>query len=83
MSTVENGTASVSSIGLASGYNLELTHLFVVFFLFLYRLNMNTNDPYDTIILLIFNNNMICFMTFEIKIYHKIPKKPPIKYLKI
>jgi hypothetical protein len=77
MSTVENGTVSVSSIGLASGYNLELTHLFVVFFLFLYRLNMNTNDPYDTIILLIFNNNMICFMTFEIKIYHKIPKKPP------
>jgi hypothetical protein len=83
MSTVENGTVSVSSIGLASGYNLELTHLFVVFFLFLYRLNMNTNDPYDTIILLIFNNNMICFMTFEIKIYHKIPKKTPIKYLKI
>jgi hypothetical protein len=82
MSTVENGTASVSSIGLASRYNLELTHLFVVFFLFLYRLNMNTNDPYDTIILLIFNNNMICFMTFEIKIYHKIPKNP-IKYLKI
>jgi hypothetical protein len=77
MSTVENGTVSVSSIGLASGYNLELTHLFVVFFLFLYRLNMNTNDPYDTIILLIFNNNMICFMTFEIKIYHKIPKKTP------
>jgi hypothetical protein len=59
MSTVENGTASASDTGPASGYNLKLLRLFVVFVLFLYRLNMNTNNIYATIILLILNNNII------------------------
>jgi hypothetical protein len=47
MSTVGNDT------GPASGYNLTLSHLFIVFVLFLYRLNTNTNNIYATIILLI------------------------------
>jgi hypothetical protein len=48
------------------------SHLLVVFFLFLYRLNMNTSNPYDIIMLLIFTRNMIYFMIFEIKICHFI-----------
>jgi hypothetical protein len=43
-----------------------------VFVLFLYRLSVNTNNIYATIIL--FNNNMIYLMDFEIKIYHKMSK---------
>jgi hypothetical protein len=74
MSTVENDTTGASGTGPASGYNLKLSHLFIVFFLFLYRLSANTSNPYDAIILLIFTNSMICFMIFEIKIYRKIPK---------
>jgi hypothetical protein len=45
-----------------------------VFFLFLYRLSVNMNNPYEATILLIFNNIMIYFMTFEIKIYRKCLK---------
>jgi hypothetical protein len=41
------------------GYNIELSHLYVMFFLFLYRLSVNMNNTYETIILLIFNNIMI------------------------
>jgi hypothetical protein len=64
ISTVGNGTVSASSTGPASGYDLELSHLFIVFFLFLYRLSVNTNNPYEAIILL--NNNiMICLVTFN------------------
>jgi hypothetical protein len=74
MSTVGNGTTDASSTGPASGYNLELSHLLVVFFLFLYRLSANTSNPYDAIILLIFMHSMICFMIFEIKICRKMPK---------
>jgi hypothetical protein len=72
MSTVGNGTAGASGTGPASGYNLELSRLFVVFFLFLHRLSANTNNPYKAIILL--NNIMICLVTFGIKIYHIMPK---------
>jgi hypothetical protein len=46
MSTVGNGTAGASGTGPASGYNLMLSHLFIVLFLFLYRLNVNTSNPY-------------------------------------
>jgi hypothetical protein len=74
MSTVENGTTGASSIGPASGYNFELSHLLVVFFLFSYKLSANTSNPYDAIMLLIFTHSMICFMFFEIKICHKISK---------
>jgi hypothetical protein len=65
MSTVGNNTAGASSTGSASGYNLELSCLFVVFFLFLHGLSANsTNNPYKAIILL--NNNiMICLVTFN------------------
>jgi hypothetical protein len=56
----------------ASGYNLVLSHLFIMFFLFLYRLSINTNNPYTAIILLIFTHSMICFMIFKIKICHKM-----------
>jgi hypothetical protein len=73
MSTVENGTTGACGTGPASGYNLELSHLLVVFFLFLYRLNADTSNPYDTIMLLIFRHSMICFMIFGIKC-HKMPK---------
>jgi hypothetical protein len=59
MSTVGNGTVGASGTGPASGYNLQLTRLFVVFVLFLYRLSVNTNNFYAAIILLILNNNMI------------------------
>jgi hypothetical protein len=72
MSTVWNGTTGAFGTGSVSGYNLKFSHVFVVFFLFLYRLCVNTNNPYDIIILLILNNIVIYFMTFEIKIYHKI-----------
>jgi hypothetical protein len=81
MSTVGNGTTGASGTGPASGYNLELSHLLVVFFLFLYRLSVNTSNPYDVIMLLIFTHSMICFMIFGIKIYRKIPKSLTIQKL--
>jgi Ca2+/Na+ antiporter len=74
MSTVGNGTTGASGTGPASGYNLELSHLLVVFFLFLYRLSANTSNPYNAIMLLIFTYSMIYFMIFRIKICHKILK---------
>jgi hypothetical protein len=74
MSTIGNGTTGVSGTGPNSGYNLELSYLFVVFFLFLYRLSTNTNNSYDVIMLLFFTRSMIYFMIFWIKIYRKIPK---------
>jgi hypothetical protein len=74
MSTVGNGTTGASGTGPASGYNLVLSHLLVVFFLFLYRLTTNTSNPYAATMLLIFTHSMICFIIFEIKIYHKMPK---------
>jgi hypothetical protein len=52
MSTVGNGTTGASDTDPASRYNLELSHLLIVFFLFLYRFSMNTSNPYDAIILL-------------------------------
>jgi hypothetical protein len=51
-----------------------LSHLFIVFFLLLYRLSANTSNPYTVIMLLIFTHSMIYFIIFEIKICHKIPK---------
>jgi hypothetical protein len=74
MSTVRNGTTEASGTGPAFGYNVVLYHLFIMFFLFLYRLNVNTSNPYTIIILLIFTHSMICFMIFGIKICRKIPK---------
>jgi hypothetical protein len=74
MSTIGNGIAGASSIDHASGYNLKLSRLFVVFVLLLYRLNTNTNNLYTDIILLILNNSMIFLLDFGIKIYRKIPK---------
>jgi hypothetical protein len=74
MSTVGNDTTGASGTGPASGYNLVLSHLFIVFFLFLYRLSVNTSNPYTIIMLLIFTHSMICFMIFGIKICHKIHK---------
>jgi hypothetical protein len=74
MSTVGNGTTGASGTGPASGYNLVLSHLFIVFFLLLYRLNANTSNPYTAIMLLIFTHSMICFIIFGIKICHKMPK---------
>jgi hypothetical protein len=74
MSTVGNGTAGASGTGPASGYNLKLSCLFVVFLLFLYKLSVNTNNLYAAIILLILNNSMIFLLDFGIKIYHKMPK---------
>jgi hypothetical protein len=56
------------------GYNLVLSHLLIVFFLFLYRLSVNTSNPYAAIMLLIFTHNMICFMIFRIKISSKMTK---------
>jgi hypothetical protein len=64
MSTVENDTVGASGTGTASGYNLELFYLLVMFFLFLYRLSVNTSNPYDIIMLLIFTHNIIYFMIF-------------------
>jgi hypothetical protein len=82
MSTVGNSTTGAAfATGPASGYNLELDHLLVVFFLFLYRLSVNTSNPYDAIMLLIFTHSMICFMIFRIKICHKIPKSLTIQKL--
>jgi purine-cytosine permease-like protein len=72
MSTVGNGSVGVSGTGPVSGYNLELSRLFAVFFLFLHKLSVNTNKPYEAIILL--NNIMICLVIFGIKIYRKMPK---------
>jgi hypothetical protein len=74
MLTVGNDTTGAFGTGPASGYNLVLSYLLVVFFLFLYRLSANTSNPYAAIMLLIFTHSMICFMIFKIKICHKIPK---------
>ena len=74
MSTVGNGTTGVSGTGPASGYNLNLPYLLVVFFLFLYRLSVNTNTLYDVTIFLMFSIFMIYFMIFGIKLYRKMPK---------
>jgi hypothetical protein len=70
ISTVRNGTTGASVTSPASRYNLKLSHLFIVFVLFLYRLSVNTNKLYAAIILLILNNNMIFLLDFKIKIYH-------------
>jgi hypothetical protein len=78
MSIIGNGTTGASGTGPASGYNLELSHLLVVF---LYRLSVNTSNPYDAIMLLISTHSMICFMIFGIKICHKMPKTLTIKKL--
>jgi purine-cytosine permease-like protein len=72
MSIVGKGTAGASGTRPTSGYKLELSCLFIVFFLFLHRLSTNTNNPYEAIILL--NNIIIYLITFGIKIYHKLPK---------
>jgi hypothetical protein len=74
MSTVGNGTVDASCTGPASGYKLKPSRLFVVFVLFLYRLNTITNNIYAAIILLILNNSIIFLLDFEIKIYCKMPK---------
>jgi hypothetical protein len=74
MPTIGNSTTGASGTGPASGYNLKLSHLLVVFFLFLYRLSMNTSNPYDAIMLLISTHSIICFMIFGIKICCKMPK---------
>jgi hypothetical protein len=74
MSTVGNGTTGASGTGPASVYNLVLSHLFIIFFLSLYRLSANTSNPYAAIMLLIFTHSMICFMIFGIKICRKMPK---------
>jgi hypothetical protein len=73
MSTVRNGTTGASDTGPASGYNLMLSHLFVVFVLFLYRLSTNMNNLCAAIILLILNNSMIYMIDFGFKIYQKMP----------
>jgi hypothetical protein len=57
-----------------SGYNMTLSHLFIVFVMFVYRLSASMNNFYAAIILLILNNSMIYLMNFKFKIYHKIPK---------
>jgi hypothetical protein len=74
MSTVRNGTTKASDTGTGSGYNLMLSHLFIVFFLFLYKLSANTSNSYTAIMLLIFTHSMICFMIFRIKICCKTRK---------
>jgi hypothetical protein len=74
MSTVGNNTAGASGTDPILGYNLKPSRLFIMFVLFLYRLSVNTNNFYATIILLLLNNNMIFLLTFQIKIYHKITK---------
>jgi hypothetical protein len=74
MSIVGNGTTEASGTGPASGYNLVLSHLFIMFFLFLYKLSTNTSNPYAAIMLLIFTHIMFCFMIFGIKIYRKMHK---------
>jgi hypothetical protein len=74
ISTVGNGTIGASGTGPASGYNLVLSNLFIMFFLLLYRLSANTSNPYTVIILLIFTHSMIYFIIFKIKIYRKMTK---------
>jgi hypothetical protein len=69
------------STGPASRYNLLLSHLLVVFFLFLYRLSANTSNPCAAIMFLIFTHSMICFMIFGIKISRKMPKNLTIQKL--
>jgi hypothetical protein len=71
MSTVGNDTVGASGTGPASGYNLKLSRLFVVFVMFLYRLRVNTSKLYAVIILLILNNSMLFLLDFRIKIYLK------------
>jgi hypothetical protein len=71
MSTVRNDTVGASGTGPASGYNLKLSRLFVVFVMFLYRLRVNTSKLYAVIILLILNNSMLFLLDFRIKIYLK------------
>jgi hypothetical protein len=80
-STVRNGTDGVSGTGPALGYNLKLSRLFAVFVLFLYRLSVNTNNLYATIILPILNNSMVFLLDFGIKIYHKMLKLLTIQKL--
>jgi hypothetical protein len=41
------------------GYNLVLSHLLIVFFLFLYRLSVNTSNLYAVIMLLIFTHDLL------------------------
>jgi hypothetical protein len=72
MLTVGNDTTGAFGTGPASGYNLVLSYLLVMFFLFLYRLSANTSNP--AIMLLIFTHSMICFMIFGIKICRKCLK---------
>jgi hypothetical protein len=67
MSTVGNDTTGAYDTSPASMYNLMLSHLFTMFFLFLYRLNTNASNHYTAIMLLIFTHSMICFMIFRIK----------------
>jgi hypothetical protein len=74
MSTIGNGTAGACGTGPVSGYNMTLSHLFIVFVMFVYRLSASMNNFYAAIILLILNNSMIYLMNFKFKIYHKIPK---------
>jgi membrane protease YdiL (CAAX protease family) len=81
MSTVGNDTIGAFGTSPASGYNLSLSHLFAVLFLFLYRLCVNTNNLYATIILHILNNVMIYLMDFGIKICRKMPKLLTIQKL--
>jgi hypothetical protein len=71
MLTIGNGTVGASGTGSVSGYNLMLSHLFIMFVLFLYRLNMNTNNLYAVMILLILNNSMIflLFIMFALFLY--------------
>jgi hypothetical protein len=52
------GNNTVSDSGTASGYNVKLSYLFIVFILFLYRLSVNMINLYAVIILLILNNNI-------------------------
>jgi Ca2+/Na+ antiporter len=79
MSTIRNGTASDFDTDPASGYNMRLSCLFLMFFLFLYRLSMNMNNPYEVIILFILYNIMIYFIAFGIKIYCKITKNLTVR----
>jgi hypothetical protein len=72
MLTIGKGTAGASGTCPASGYNLMLSCLFVVFVLFLYRLSAERNNLYAAIILLILNNSMIYLMDFGIKINLKM-----------
>jgi hypothetical protein len=46
----------------------------LIYVVFLYRLSVNTINPYTAIMMIIFTRIKICFMIFKIKIYHKMPK---------